>query len=117
MTISAYAIPGIKECDREALFGVDAKVNRIIEKVASYYSITETQMKSKSRRRQVVTARHLCIYFLRLNTQLSLKYIGNLFGGRDHTTVLNSLSVVKSQLSIKVDTEMKSDYQYLISII
>lgn len=117
MTINAYAIPGIKECDRSELVSLDGKINRTLEKVCKHYSVNEYNMKSKSRKRNIVTARQMCMYFLRTNLSLTLNEIGRITGGRDHTTVIHSINLIKSQLSIPVENAVKSDYEKLIQII
>lgn len=116
MTISAYAIPGIKECDREDIFSVDAKVNSIVRKICVYFNVEERRVKSKVRRREIVLARQFCMYFIRKNLSLTLKQTADVFG-RDHTTAIHSIDFIKSQLSIPVPNSIKSDFEKLIQIV
>lgn len=84
------------------MMSVDSSPKVIIEKifnsVSNKYGINENEIKSKSRRREITTARHVVIYFIRKYTNYSLKQIGNLFG-RDHTTILSSIEVTEERIS------------------
>jgi chromosomal replication initiator protein len=73
----------------------------IIAEVASYFGVTPEDLASPARHRGLVTARHVAIYLCRSLTDLSLPQIGELFGGRDHTTVLHSLKKIESLLKEK----------------
>ena len=74
-------------------------VERIIDEVARTYGMTpEDITKQKSKKANVSNARHIAIYITRELTNLTVKEIGNLFGGRHYTTVLYSISKVEEQL-------------------
>ncbi len=83
----------------------------IIETVAAYYSIPIEAMKSKHKKREVVTARQMAIFFLTRKTKLSLKNIGLMFGGRDHTTALHSRDSIKDR--VENDDLISADYYNL----
>lgn len=55
--------------------------------VADRYGVSFAQVTSKRRTRQVAEARHVGMYLVRRLTDLTLKEIGSVYGGRDHTTV------------------------------
>lgn len=55
---------------------------------ARSFSLRVSQLRGRSRRREVVTARCVAMYLTRQLTQKTLNQIGQFFGGRDHTTVL-----------------------------
>jgi chromosomal replication initiator protein len=48
----------------------------------------------KTRKREIVMARQVAMYLIQKNEKLSLKSIGEAFGGRDHTTVIHSKDTV-----------------------
>ena len=73
----------------------------ILAEVAAYFGVTPAELASPARRRALVTARQVAMYLCRSLTDLSLPQIGDLFGGRDHTTVLHSLRKVESLLKEK----------------
>jgi chromosomal replication initiator protein len=62
--------------------------NDIISEVAKYYSISADDLFGSSRQQAVAQARQIAMYLIREQTNLSLPKIGQLFGNRDHTTVM-----------------------------
>jgi chromosomal replication initiator protein len=62
--------------------------NDIIAEVSKYYSITPSDLFGSSRQQAVAQARQIAMYLIREQTNLSLPKIGQLFGNRDHTTVM-----------------------------
>ena len=62
--------------------------NDIISEVSKYYSITPSDLFGSSRQQAVAQARQIAMYLIREQTNLSLPKIGQLFGNRDHTTVM-----------------------------
>jgi chromosomal replication initiator protein len=67
----------------------------ILEETATYFSLTEADLISKSRSRPLTTARHIAMYLLRELTGLSLIKIGEMFD-RDHTTALHGIKKIES---------------------
>lgn len=63
--------------------------------VADYYNLDVENLASATRRRQVVLARQISMFLVKQYTEESLKSIGRMFGGRDHSTVLYSIKTVK----------------------
>lgn len=72
-------------------------------------------MEDRIRKREHVTARQLAMYFIKDKTTLSLKAIGGLFGGRDHSTVLNAINQVEDLCY--GDKAYKSQFEYLKKLI
>jgi chromosomal replication initiator protein len=62
----------------------------IMAQTAAYYGLTIEDLQATSRSRVLVTARQIAMYLCRELTELSLPKIGQLFGGRDHTTVMHA---------------------------
>ena len=60
----------------------------IINHTADYFKLTVDDLYGSSRSQQVATARQIAMYLCREMTNLSLPKIGQLFGNRDHTTVM-----------------------------
>ena len=86
--------------DSFKLIGVPGeKKNLTIEKikivVAEYYNISPNELSSKVRTSKIAMARHIAMYLCRTLLTSSLSQIGNEFGGRDHTTVINGIEKVE----------------------
>jgi hypothetical protein len=62
--------------------------------VCNYYQIPLSLIESKTRKGEVVQARHVIMFFVKSLTRKSLETIGSDIGGRDHATVLHSCKTV-----------------------
>jgi chromosomal replication initiator protein len=71
----------------------------IIAQTASYFSFSIEELCGPSRTRALVTARQIAMYLCRELTDLSLPKIGQQFGGRDHTTVMNADRRIRKDLA------------------
>ncbi|MGE3192385.1 MAG: helix-turn-helix domain-containing protein, partial [Microbacteriaceae bacterium] len=60
----------------------------IINHTADYFTLSVDDLYGSSRSQAVATARQIAMYLCREMTSLSLPKIGQLFGNRDHTTVM-----------------------------
>ena len=60
----------------------------IINRTAEYFDLSIDDLYGPSRAQQIALARQIAMYLCRELTPLSLPKIGQLFGGRDHTTVM-----------------------------
>jgi chromosomal replication initiator protein len=78
----------------------------IQKNVADFYKISTQDLKTKKRIKNIVLPRQVAMYLCREMTSLSLPEIGQLFGGKDHTTVLHSYK--KIQLAINQDQKLKN---------
>jgi chromosomal replication initiator protein len=63
--------------------------------VAEHFSVPVEKLGGKTRKRQIVIARQLSMYLAKNLTDKSLKAIGEMFGGRDHSTVIYSIKTVQ----------------------
>jgi len=88
----------------------DEKVSLTIEEiqriVCEYMDIEEDRVRGKTRKREVVRARQIAMYFCKQFTQNSLKTIGLHFGGRDHSTVIHANNTVEDQM--ETDEQFRS---------
>jgi chromosomal replication initiator protein len=73
-------------------------VEEIQQRVAEGFGISRAELVGSSRAATPLRARQVAIFLTRDLTDLSLPQIGRLYGGRDHTTVLNSLRRVEASL-------------------
>ena len=70
------------------------KIKIIIREVCLFFSLTENDLKTRCRDRELVEARNFIFYFARIYTNLSFKAIGILFY-RDHASVLHACNLVE----------------------
>lgn len=84
---------------------VNITIDDISKAVCAYLNIAENKIREKTRKKEIVLARQLAMYFSKELTKSSLKTIGLHFGGRDHSTVIhacNSIEEMKNK-----DSSMK----------
>ena len=99
------AVPGLK-LDKNV--GREKTVECIIDTVCTYFQVPKKLViHSKTRRRNVVRARHLCRWYILKNTHMTLKEVGDIWGGADHTTILHSKNYVREQTQAKHPNEFK----------
>ncbi len=70
----------------------------IMNAVAAYYKISVDELTGKSRQQAIANARQIAMYLCREMTTLSLPKVGQLFGGKDHTTVMYAFRKVESMM-------------------
>ena len=73
---------------------------QIAQAVAEYYHISEEAMCGKQRDKHIVMPRQIAMYLIRQETEVSLFEIGQLFGGRDHSTVLHACEKIDREINI-----------------
>lgn len=66
----------------------------ILEATSKMFNFSIEELKGKSRRRPLVTARQVAMYVIREMTELSYPAIAREFGGRDHTTVMHAVEKI-----------------------
>ena len=71
----------------------------IMVETSRYYDLSLDELCGASRSRQLVTARQIAMYLCRELTDLSLPKIGQLFGGRDHTTVMHAERKIRESMA------------------
>jgi chromosomal replication initiator protein len=89
----------------------EISIDKIKNTVCSYFGLPIDAIQSKTRKREIVQARQIAMYFSRIMTKHALALIGSEIGGKDHATVLHACKTVED-LS---DTD-KSFKQHIIEI-
>jgi chromosomal replication initiator protein len=104
----------IKEALRD-LLAIQSKlvsVDNIQRTVADYYKIKMADMVSKRRNRSVARPRQMAMSLSKELTNHSLPEIGDMYGGRDHTTVLHACRTIRD---LRLDSpDLEEDYQNLL---
>lgn len=73
----------------------------IMNTCSNMFGVSVEEIMGTSRRRQLVTARHIAMYVMRELTELSFPAIATEFGDRDHTTVIHAVNKIKELMSEK----------------
>jgi chromosomal replication initiator protein len=77
--------------------------------VCDYFQIPVEHVKSKTRKREIVQARQISMFYAKDLTKSSLKTIGMHFGGRDHSTVIHACQTVNDL--IETDKKFRADIE------
>lgn len=103
--ISPYVFPGLDVQPKKKIINRVAfeRVDEIIATVCLELELFKSDLTGQSRKRPIVIGRQIANHLIKKHTKLSLTDIGQIFGGRDHSTVIYSIDVV-SDLS---DTDPK----------
>ena len=75
-------------------------VDDILEKVCQHFGVSRQSVFSKSRKRDLVQVRQVSMYLAQKYTRMPASRIGQLIGGRDHSTVLHSCTAIEQRLSV-----------------
>ena len=74
-------------------------VDEIVETVCSHFNVSTSAVSSRSRKREHVMARQVAMYLTQKYTKMPAARIGQLVGGRDHSTVIHSCAQVERRLT------------------
>jgi chromosomal replication initiator protein len=88
--VALKALGGITEEKHDRLHSDD-----VIQAVCDFYRVKPTQLKGPKRDASLVRARQVAMFLLKSELQLTLVEIGNLLGGRDHTTVMHGVEKIE----------------------
>jgi chromosomal replication initiator protein len=76
----------------------DSNPEDIIKIVSKLSNLKTSDLKGKRKSNSIVLPRQIAMYIIRKKTSLSLPEIGQLFGGRDHSTVIYSIKKIEALL-------------------
>ena len=74
----------------------EISIDYIQKVVCDYFNMQVDMLKSKTRKREIVQARQIAMYFAKNLTKSSLASIGSVIGGKDHATVLHACKTVNN---------------------
>lgn len=76
---------------------------RIVELVAREWKTTTEALLGRDRSQKIAEPRQVAMYLMRKETEASLPQIGEVLGGRDHTTVMYAIDKIANQIETKAD--------------
>ena len=76
---------------------------KIVELVAREWKISEDDLLGRDRSQKIAEPRQVAMYLMRKETDASLPQIGEVLGGRDHTTVMYAIEKIANQIETKAD--------------
>ncbi len=83
--------------------------DRIIDCVCKYYNVSRSDLLGKKKNKEIVEPRQICMYIILEMLALPLKSIGQIFGGKDHTTVIHAREkvseMIKNNNRVKIAVE------------
>ncbi len=79
-------------------------VNQIIKAVCNYYSVKSVDLKGERRTKDIVLPRQVAMYLIKDLTGTPLITIGELLGGRDHTTIIHGVRKIEVEVGAVVKT-------------
>ena len=85
-----------RKSDRKAFYPEE-----VLKNICSFYDIKPTQLKGAKRDARLVRARQVCMYVYKTEGGLTYSEIGNLLGGRDHTTIMHGVDKIDGLLKSK----------------
>ena len=82
----------------------------IVEAVADHYRIKKDELFNKKRTQSIAYPRQIAMYLCRELADMSYPRIGELFGGRDHTTVIHAYEKISNKCKTdgKLQNELKT---------
>ncbi|MEM8894901.1 MAG: chromosomal replication initiator protein DnaA, partial [Bacteroidota bacterium] len=97
-----------KQTLRNIVRDIDGEVgiDYIQKTVSDFFKVSQDDLKAKTRKKEIVIARQVAMFFSKDYTNHSLKSIGYHFGGRDHSTVIHAVQSVNDM----IDTDSKFRY-------
>lgn len=85
----------------------DIEPNHVIDLVARKFGLTSEKLLGRDRTKDVALPRQIAMYLLREEAKISFPQIGEVLGGRDHSTVMSAYEKIKEQ--IHADRKLEQD--------
>ncbi len=104
MNLARAALRGMLRPDAEGGGLRSLTAERVRDVVADEWGVTPAGLESRRRTKDLTVPRQVAMYLIRDLLDLSLVKVGELFGGRDHSTVIHSVN--------KVEETMEEDPDY-----
>lgn len=80
---------------------------KVISTVAKYFDYRNKDLLGTSRKADLVEARHIAMFLLRDSLDIQLEKVGEIMGGRDHTTVMHAVEKMSREVNENADIRRK----------
>jgi chromosomal replication initiator protein len=80
--------------------------DKVIEAVCKHYSVSKRSILGKERSRMIAFPRQILMYILRVEMQIPYEELGQILGGRDHSTIMHGVDKITNLLSKDADTRV-----------
>jgi chromosomal replication initiator protein len=84
-------------------------IDKIFAAIYRKYNISKAELVGTKRNKDIAAARHMTIYLMRSITDMSLQSIGDIFNGRDHTTIKSSYDLIQRKIATDPTTKVTID--------
>ena len=84
---------------------------KVVRTVSTYFNLSQEELQGKCRKKEIVMPRQVAMYLLRKENNASFPTIGDLFGGRDHTTAMHACEKIEKLL--EHDEELVQDINFI----
>ena len=76
----------------------------VLKNICDYFEISEEDLKGKKKNREIAFPRQICMYILRNTLDMTYPKIGEILGGRDHSTVMHADEKIKEMMEKDTET-------------
>lgn len=88
---------------------------KVLRVVATYFNLEESDLLGSKRIKELVYPRQLIMYFLRDKLRQSFPQIGEILGGKDHTTIMYGVTKIENQK--KKDPTVEKDIKNILNLL
>jgi len=92
----------VKDLFQERYYSLQDKPldpKKVVATICDYFGLRESELMGKRRTQALVRPRQIAMYFLRIICKLPLMKVGEVLGGKDHTTVMHGVSKIEKELT------------------
>lgn len=87
--------------------GGDIEPERVVDAVAQKFGVTIDKLLGRDRTKDIARSRQIAMYLLREEAKISFPQIGEVLGGRDHSTIMSAYEKIKE--SLHTDRKLEQD--------
>ena len=91
----------------------DLEPQKVVNQVAEFYKLSLDRLLSRDRSRAVALPRQVAMYLLREDAKASLPQIGEVLGGRDHTTVMYAIDKIAKEIISDGGSKLSRDINHI----